>query len=281
MPAEVARSRLPIDPARVSALLAGGGRWRVTHTSVTGSTNADLAAMRAEPHGLVLTTEEQLTGRGRSGRDWLCPAGAGLMFSVLLRLPQVPAERRGWTGAVLGVAIVRALDSFGVRAQLKWPNDVLIDGAKCAGILGEVADGALVVGAGINVSLQAAELPRADATSLWLAGPVPGTEPAIPSGDGGPLDRAALLAAILDRFGELIEAWAAATGDIDAAGLRADYRSVCATIGARVRLLLPGGGRAVGTAVDVAPDGALLVRDDAGRQRVFAAADVVHLRPDR
>ncbi len=226
-----------------------------------------LAASAGAPHGRVLTTEEQLTGRGRSGRDWFCPEGAGLMFSVLLRIPEIPPERRGWTGAVLGLAIVRALDrAGGVHANLKWPNDVLIDGAKCAGILGEVADDALVIGAGINVSLRADELPRADATSLLLAG-------------SDRLDRSALLAAILDEFGDLLQRWAKAGGNIELSGLRADYLANCSTVGSRVRLFLPSGQEMPALAVDVAADGALVVADAHGRRRSYTAADVVHLRP--
>ena len=266
----VRASRLPIDPAAVTGLLTRPRQWRVTHIAETGSTNADLASLAGASHGRVLTTEEQLAGRGRSGRDWFCPAGAGLMFSVLLRIPQIPPERRGWTGAVLGLAIVRGLDRVGgVPAALKWPNDVLIDGAKCAGILGEVADDALVIGAGINVSLRADELPRADATSLLLAGSRPER-----------LNRNALLAVILDEFGDLLERWAQADGDIVGSGLRADYLANCATVGSRVRLLLPGGQELLARAVDVAADGALVVTDADGRRRSYTAADVVHLRPD-
>ena len=266
----VRASRLPIDPAAVTRLVNRPRDWTITHVPVTGSTNADLAGLSGASHGRVLTTEEQLTGRGRSGRDWFCPEGAGLMFSVLLRIRQIPPERRGWTGAVLGLAIIQALDRVGgVRASLKWPNDVLIDGAKCAGILGEVADDAVVIGAGINVSLRADELPRADATSLLLAGSRPGR-----------LNRPALLAAILDEFGDLLERWAAAGGDIERSGLRADYLADCATVGSRVRLLLPGGQEVLARAVDVAADGALVVQDTAGRRRSYTAADVVHLRPD-
>lgn len=270
----VAQSRLPIDPAAVAARLRGSGPWAVRHVTVTGSTNADLAAVAATlDHGAVLTTEEQLTGRGRAGRDWFCPRGAGLMFSVLLRQPAIPPDRRGWTGAVLGLAIVRAMAAVsGVRATLKWPNDVLLDGHKCAGILGEVADDAIVIGSGINVSLQPAELPRADATSLLLA-----------AGDDvgpGALDRATLLAGILDEFGSLLRRWAAAAGDIDASGIRGEYLQVCTTVGSRVRLVLPGGGEPVLQAVDVAADGSLVVLDDRGVRRSYSVADVIHLRPE-
>ncbi len=237
---------------------------------MTGSTNADLSARVATAEsGQVLTTEEQLSGRGRSGRDWYCPAGAGLMFSVLVRLPQVPVDRRGWTGALLGLAIVTAVGRVcGVQAAVKWPNDVLVGGRKCAGILGEMVDDAVVVGAGINVSLGADELPRPDATSLLLIGAYPAA-----------LDRAVLLAGILDDFGDLLDRWVAADGDIDASGLRADYRNSCATIGSDVRLVLPGGRQLLARAVDVAADGALLVEDGHGRLTAYSAADVVHLRP--
>ncbi len=268
----VRSSRSPIDPAAVGRLLTAPQRWRIEHTVVTGSTNADLAARVATAEsGQVLTTEEQLTGRGRSGRDWYCPAGAGLMFSALVRLPQVPVDRRGWTGALLGLAIVTALGRLsGTRARVKWPNDVLVGGRKCAGILGEMVDDAVVVGAGINISLRADELPRADATSLLLVG---GRQ--LPAA----LDRTALLAGILDDFGDLLDRWVAAHGDIDVSGLRAEYRIACATIGSDVRLVLPGGRQLLARAVDVAADGALLVEDGNGRATAYSAADVVHLRP--
>ncbi|MEP6560885.1 MAG: biotin--[acetyl-CoA-carboxylase] ligase [Nakamurella sp.] len=264
----VAMSRLPMLADRVSSLLQEPARWSITHVGRTGSTNADLASATGLPHGRVLVTEEQIAGRGRSGRDWFCPPGAGLIFSVLLRLPQVPPERYGWTGALLGLATVRSLRSFDVVARLKWPNDVLIEGRKCAGILGEVAGAALVIGTGINVSLVATELPRADATSLWLSG-----------AGAGALDRGALLAGILDQFGGLLDRWVAAGGDVDFSGLRAEYRQACSTIGSRVRLQLPGGAEVLAAAADVAADGSLIVADGAGRRTTYSAADVIHLLP--
>ncbi|MET0864941.1 MAG: biotin--[acetyl-CoA-carboxylase] ligase [Nakamurella sp.] len=264
----VLASRAGMDISVAAGHLRLPHRWTIEHVGQTGSTNADLASAPDLPHGRVLVTEEQVAGRGRSGRDWFCPPGAGLMFSVLLRLPQIPADRRGWTGALLGLAIVRALGDLGVDARLKWPNDVLINGRKCAGILGEVAGSAMVIGTGLNVSLVHTELPRVDATSLWLSG---ATGPA--------LDRNALLAAILDSFGDLLDRWVAAAGDVDASGLRSAYREACSTLGSRVRLQLPGGFELVAEAVDVAADGSLVVADGAGRQTGYSAADVVHLLP--
>lgn len=266
---EAEEARRPIDPADVTARLADPDRWPIDWTARTGSTNADLAA-RAEAGrlrpGQVLVTEEQVAGRGRAGRQWHCPAGAGLMFSVALDLPAVPAERRGWAGAVLGLAVVAGLRSAaGVPAGLKWPNDVLIDGAKCAGILGEVAGGRLIVGSGINISLTRAELPRDDATSVALA--------------GGRLDRAALLAAILDELRSWCDRWAAAAGDVDAAGIRPAYLRACVTVGAQIRVLLPTQRWVVGEAVDVDAGGALVVADATGRRQSFTVGDVVHVRP--
>ena len=284
-PALITHSRRPVDPGQVCAQLVSPLRWRVEQVTVTGSTNADLAgAAPSLESGQVRTAEEQLTGRGRSGRDWFCPPGAGLMFSALLRLPQVPADRRGWTGALLGLAVVHAIDDAvgddkQLRISLKWPNDVLIDGRKCAGILGELVADAVVVGAGINISLCADELPRADATSLLLAGGTPAggsvDAPQLPAW----LDRSRLLAGILDGFGDLLDRWVAAEGDVDVSGIRAEYLGICSTVGATVRLILPGGAERVVRAMDVGADGGLITEDDAGRRTAYSAADVVHLRP--
>ncbi len=263
---QVLTSRTPIDPRRVSALLADQARWRIEHVDVTGSTNADLAATPESGNGRVLVTEEQVQGRGRAGRGWVCPAGAGLMFSVLVREPAIPAERRGWIGVALGLGIVRAIAAkTGLTATLKWPNDVLIDGAKCAGILGEVAGDAVIIGCGINVTVDRADVPRPDATSLWLAG-------------ASRLDRAELLAAILDDLGRTLDRWIATRGDVDAAGLREQYRLACSTLRTRVRVDLPSGRSVIGWADDIDSSGALIVRDEHGRSAGYSAADVVHLR---
>lgn len=243
--------------------------WTVTWVSETGSTNADLAAGAAHgaAHGTVLVADLQVAGRGRLGRSWVAPAGTALLFSVLLRPARVPAARRGWIGAILGLAVVRALrDAVGVSAVLKWPNDVLIDGRKLAGILAELSGDALIVGAGINVSVAAADLPRPDATSLALVG-----------ADPARCDRAALLAAIVTNLAELVDRWQRVDGDIDASGLRAAYLRHCATVSSLVAVHLPDGTTVTGRAVDVDAGGAIVI-DDGGTLRRFAAGDVQHLR---
>ena len=214
----------------------------------------------------MLVTEEQIQGRGRAGRGWVCPAGAGLMFSVLLREPAIPPDRRGWVGIALGLGIVGAIAAVsGLTASLKWPNDVLIDGAKCAGILGEVAGDAVIIGSGINVTVVRADLPRPDATSLWLSG-------------ARELDREKLLAGILDDLGGTLDRWIGAGGDVDASGLRERYRRACSTLQSRVRVELPSGRSLIGWADDIDASGSLIVRDEHGRSAGYSAADVVHLR---
>lgn len=266
-----------MDPVLVAKALTDPSGWVVRHVDATGSTNDDLArgaistgTGSGDDAYLVLVTEEQTAGKGRSGRQWACPAGAGLMFSIRLErsaIPDIPPARRGWVGAVLGLAICRAFSEVaGIGATLKWPNDVLVDGLKCGGILAEMTQNAVIVGAGLNISLRPEELPRADATSLALAG--------APS-----VDRNALLAGILDDFSVSMLAWRQAGGDIDRCGLRGRYLATCATIGSSVRVELPGDRSVFGTAVDVDPDGAIVLQDGSGRRTRYSAGDVVHLRP--
>jgi BirA family transcriptional regulator, biotin operon repressor / biotin---[acetyl-CoA-carboxylase] ligase len=238
--------------------------WHVVEVvAETGSTNADVAAMAkaGAAEGLVVVAERQSAGRGRLGRTWESPVGAGLIVSVLLR-PRVPTARYGWLPLLAGVAIAAAVSRLtGLDARLKWPNDLLLDGRKCCGILAEAdPDGAVVLGFGLNVTLREDELPRADATSLALAGsPV--------------LDRQALLAAILEELADWYTRWQAAGGDPEVSGLRAAYQGICATIGRTVTVSLPGAEPLVGVASGVDGDGRLIV---AGR--TVAAGDVVHVR---
>jgi BirA family transcriptional regulator, biotin operon repressor / biotin---[acetyl-CoA-carboxylase] ligase len=257
--------REPLDAGAVgAAVVTGHPVWRaVDVVAETGSTNADLAelARAGAAEGLVLVAERQSAGRGRLGRSWESPAGAGLIVSVLLR-PRVPAARYGWLPLLAGVAIASAVSRLtGLDARLKWPNDLLLDGRKCAGILAEAGpDGAVVLGFGLNVTLGEDELPRADATSLALAG-------------SAVLDRQVLLGAIMGDLADWYSRWQAAGGDPEASGLRGAYQEICATIGRTVTVSLPGADPLVGVATGVDGDGRLIV---AGRS--VAAGDVVHVR---
>jgi BirA family transcriptional regulator, biotin operon repressor / biotin---[acetyl-CoA-carboxylase] ligase len=264
----------PLDAATLNAaLVRPGALWRAVEvTEVTGSTNADLLARAAagEPEGLVLAAEQQRAGRGRLGRTWTAPPRAALTFSVLLR-PTVPRARLGWLPLLAGVAVAAAVRAAtGLDAQLKWPNDVLVGTAKLAGILAEAAGEAVVVGIGLNVSTEPADLPPPG------PGGLPATSLAI---EGAPTtDRAALLAAILAGLERRYRAWDQVFGDSERAGLRAEYTSLCATLGRRVRVELPGGRVLDGVAADLDADGRLLVSIPPGADLPVAAGDIVHLR---
>jgi BirA family transcriptional regulator, biotin operon repressor / biotin---[acetyl-CoA-carboxylase] ligase len=155
----------------------------------------------------------------------------------------------------------------GVDAWLKWPNDVIVNGEKLAGILAEQAGDAIVVGAGINVSTARDELPAAPvtpATSLALA--------------GAPLtDRDQLLVRVLRQLEHWYLAWSSASGDPAASELRHQYQRLCATIGRSVRAQLPGGTEVTGIAREIDDAGQLVVESATGLVPV-SAGDIVHLR---
>jgi BirA family biotin operon repressor/biotin-[acetyl-CoA-carboxylase] ligase len=280
----------PLDAAALGrAVVRPGGLWRAVEvTAMTGSTNADLLARAAAgaAEGLVLAAEEQRAGRGRMGRAWLAPPRAALTFSLLVRPRTVPPGRRGWLPLLAGVAVATAVHAVSsVDARLKWPNDVLVGPAKLGGILAEAAGDAIVVGIGVNVSTEQAELPppgpgALPATSLLALTGKSLTSNALTGKalTSNALDRESLLTGILAGFERRYQAWVQADGDPERSGLRAEYTGLCATIGRRVRAELPGGQLLSGLAADVDPDGRLVVRVSPDSDVPVAAGDVVHLR---
>ncbi|MBI4251696.1 MAG: biotin--[acetyl-CoA-carboxylase] ligase [Candidatus Tectomicrobia bacterium] len=154
--------------------------WRVEWLDVAGSTNDLLLerARRGEAEGLVIAARSQLRGRGRRGRAWHSPPGAGLYFSALLRPPKPPAEARLLT-LLAGVAAAEGLSSLaGPPVGLKWPNDLRVHRKKLGGILCEYEPQggpppAVVAGVGVNLTGEETDFPaeiRGRATSLRLAG---------------------------------------------------------------------------------------------------------------
>ncbi|MFJ6195182.1 biotin--[acetyl-CoA-carboxylase] ligase [Micromonospora sp. NPDC092111] len=281
--------RPPLSAARLSrALTAPLGPWRRLDLRVeTGSTNADAvaAAQAGEPEGLVVVAERQTVGRGRRGRVWQSPPRAGIAASVLLRpgeavaerdWPPAPPTRYGWLPLLAGVALVEAVTGLAeLDAGLKWPNDLLVGDAKCAGILAEAVPAAapgqppaVVLGIGLNVTLRADELPAnptgLPATSLQLAG-------------AAATDRDPLLRALLRALADWYDRWRLAGGDADVSGLREAYLASCATVGRQVRVLLPGGAELTGLATGVDADGHLVVDTATGPQHL-PAGDILHLR---
>jgi len=217
------------------------GRPRL-HLRTTGSTNdraRELAAAGA-PHGTLVTTGEQTAGRGRQGRTWSAPAGQALLLSLVLRDPPPLLPLRAGL-AVAGVA--------GDAALVKWPNDVLLDGRKLAGILVEARpqDDWAVLGIGLNAAVDLAALPAEVR------------------------DRAATLNRPPDAvLADLLPALERRLAEPAGATLRA-LRERDALLGAPVRWE---GGAGVGAGIG--DDGALLVRTDDAVVRLVAGE--VHLR---
>ncbi|WP_111511734.1 biotin--[acetyl-CoA-carboxylase] ligase [Mycobacterium kyogaense] len=240
-----------------------GTVWRrVDVVEETGSTNADLVARAADGDdiaGAVLLAEHQSEGRGRHGRRWSAPPRTQISVSVGVDTTGVAPERWGWLPLLTGLSVAQTVQSLGVDATVKWPNDVLVGSGKLAGILAEVAAPVVVVGVGLNVGFDASDLPDPNALSLTMLGHA--------------VDRTELAAALLRTLSERVEQWRAAD-----ATLAADYRAISSTIGTRVRALLPGGDEITGVATAV-DDGGRLVIDSDGTPVTVSAGDITHLRP--
>ncbi|MCU1456974.1 MAG: birA, biotin-(acetyl-CoA-carboxylase) ligase [Actinomycetia bacterium] len=238
--------------------------WTVSSFETLDSTNryALDAARAGADAGLVVVAAEQTAGRGRLGRSWIAPPGAALLCSVLLR-PDLAPERLHLLTAAGALAMAEAVeDVCGLRPDLKWPNDLLVGDRKLAGVLAEAdIDGravhAVVVGVGLNVQWDGfpPELARI-ATSCSRE-------------TGAPVSIPDVLAAFLARASIRL-------ADLDAAF--AEYRSRLGTLGRSVRVELASG-PVVGIAVDLAPDGMLLVETASDGVVAVTAGDVVHLRP--
>ncbi|GHD08078.1 biotin--[acetyl-CoA-carboxylase] ligase [Zhihengliuella salsuginis] len=274
-------ARPPLGPGRLDALRAPAGPYaEITVVEETGSTNVDLAAAAGSAGDLtVLATDYQNAGKGRLGRGWSAPPRSSLAVSVLFKPDRLPAEAYGWLSMLCARSLVEALESHGVRAGIKWPNDVLIaplepgaDGwRKLSGLLAQLVPGtdgrppAVVVGAGININLTAGELPVATATSLALSGyDVGSTE---------------ILSTYLERVAARYRELTSSGGDARALGeLRGLVAERMATIGAVVRAELPDGQQLEGTATSLEADGGLTLTGADGERHTVHAADVVHLR---
>jgi BirA family transcriptional regulator, biotin operon repressor / biotin---[acetyl-CoA-carboxylase] ligase len=234
--------------------LAGTRFHDVRWFETVDSTNRYLLACAAEgaDEGVVAVADEQTAGRGRLGRAWVAPPGSALLVSTLLR-PALPVERTQLVTLAAGLAALDAVDALvaggslpPVVAGLKWPNDVVIDDRKLAGILAEAdGAGAVVVGMGCNVRPDA--LPR-DLRDIATAVAV---------------DREQLLVAWLRAYDARLDA-------LDA--VVADAASRSATLGRRVRVELAQE-TFEGTANTLTDEGYLVVDG-----RVVSAGDVVHLR---
>lgn len=205
---------------------------------------------------VVVVADEQTGGRGRLNREWASPSG-GIWASTVLQ-PALPTAHVAVVTLAAGVATAKACHSVGVDATLKWPNDVLVDGKKLAGILTEMEGEAdrvswLLVGIGLNANIAGEKLP-AEATSLREL--------------GGDVDRRAVLQELLERLAELV----ATPKDVIPA-----WKNAAGTLGQTVRVETPQE-TVEGEAVDIQFPGALVIETEKGRE-VVHAGDCEHLRP--
>ena len=222
--------------------------WSVRHVAETGSTNADLLAAVESGDArdrTVLVADHQVAGRGRLDRRWEAPPGANLLVSlVFVDVPDRPAALTQRVGLAALDAARRSRP--GPSVMLKWPNDLLLDGRKLAGILAQrsPSTGAIVVGLGLNVG--------------WAP------DGATRLGDG--VDRVRLLHEVLVAF--------------DALGVDVmeRYRRELATIGAEVCVALPDDTVLDGRAIAVDDDGRLVVVAADGSVHHLDVGDVVHAR---
>ncbi|MDS2172048.1 biotin--[acetyl-CoA-carboxylase] ligase [Nesterenkonia sp. CL21] len=310
----------PLDTAWLrQQLVAEGPYSRLRVVEAVDSTNLQLSRAAGEPgfaetwpHLSVLTAEEQTGATGRLGRGWSSPPRTSLSTSVVLRPGRDgvdPTRQLPWISLVAGLSLVEVLrERHGIPAQLKWPNDVHIDGRKISGILAVLAPvpaGAaggvtVVLGIGINVLLRAEDLPTPTSTSVLLELDRLGEGRASAAGAGSPdlaTLRTEVLAALLERLAQNLAdlEGVAARGSVRDSALGARVQEVMDTLGQEVRVELPGGGAESGTAVGLQDDGSLQVEvtrrrsapeapweavegSAAQRRRPFSAGDVIHLR---
>jgi BirA family biotin operon repressor/biotin-[acetyl-CoA-carboxylase] ligase len=254
------------SPASRDDLVAAlrGTRFRAVQWFETiDSTNRYLvdAAAAGEPPGLVAVADEQRAGRGRLGRSWVAPPSASLLTSALLA-DALPPDERHLVVVAAALAAIDAVDAHcGFRPRLKWPNDLVVDDRKLAGLLAEATSGnAVVVGMGLNVDWN--DFPPDIAATATAC-----------NREGNVAPRAELLVAWLHALDARLNTLVAD----GPAELGREHVANSATLGRRVRVERARGVLA-GDAVALSPLGHLVVRAD-GEDHTVNAGDVVHLRP--
>ena len=229
--------------------------WWVSAVAETGSTNADLLASAhgGAAHHSVLVAEFQSAGKGRLDRTWVAEPGSNLLVSLLFRFADTIERPTHQFTQMVGMAAALASEQLvAVKPQMKWPNDLLIDGKKVSGILAQGAADFVVVGIGVNVGWA-----PPDAVSLNTESRSAQTTPT------------ELLRTMLGHI-DVLEA-------LDPTQLHARYVSHLTTLGQEVRVEMAEH-VVTGRASNVLMDGRLEVIDDKGRTHQIDTGDVVHLR---
>lgn len=238
--------------------------WRRLHLPAVGSTNAEALDIAAsgDPGNLWVTAGEQLTGRGRRGRDWVSPPGN--LYATALLADPAPLAKLGALPLVAAIAVHDAIAACGLpegtELAIKWPNDILLNGAKCCGMLLEsrpLRDGrlAVVIGCGINIAHH----------------PDPGIYPATS------LNRAGISATPETLFAHLARSLEKALGVWDGgrgvAQIRDDWLEHAQGVGKTIAVNLATS-RLEGIFQGIDADGLLLLRDSGGRTHSISAGDL-------
>ncbi len=249
--------RTPLDEAEINSRVTP--YWRVSVVELTGSTQNDLLQLVESNNALdgqVIATEFQSDGRGRLDRTFEAPARSALLFSFYIK-PRNQRSEWGFIPLIAGLSLVRAITTIdtAMNVSLKWPNDLIINEKKCAGIIAQTTNEGIVIGIGLNVSMTPNELPVSTATSLAIEGSTI-------------TDRNLLLSHLLNTFAELFESWE------EGSDLLEEYASASSTIGKKVRIELPGGENLEATVARISHTGELVLDDG----RYVSAGDVIHLR---
>lgn len=259
-----------LTPLEVSPLLSTRDLGRTLHHfEALPSTNVQAFELAQEGalHGEVVITESQTAGKGRRGRAWVSPAGKNLAMSVILR-PEIPPTRAPELTLVAAVALAETLKEAGANAQIKWPNDVQLDGLKVAGILTELSADTervhfIVLGIGVNLNTEVSDFPpevRELATSVAIA-----RQQQVP--------RALFTAALLTKIEQWLDTWQ----EEGFAPVRKAWKSLSSILGKDV-LVRSDAKELRGVAEDIDESGALLLRVDGRLERVLAG-DVEQVRP--
>lgn len=215
----------------------------------------------------ALATSDQIEGRGRRGRAWQLAPGDGLAISVMVQPLHPQAEWVALLPLITGLVLVRVLNENcpGLDAKLKWPNDVLVNDKKLAGILVEKVPDAdsYVIGAGVNTALAQAPQEAPNATSLAMCGFTLANEQ------------------LAEKFRDALAAmvFALDQAKIGTETLLADISASTVTLGQRVRVSLPDGSHLVGVAALLDPSGSLMITLSDGTSRSVVAGEVERLRP--
>ena len=239
------------------------GKKDIIYMNETDSTNTrakELAAQGA-PEGTIVIAEKQTKGRGRRGRSWFSPSGGGIYFSIILRPIISPSETPRITLMTAVVLAETLISLVKLKLRIKWPNDILANGKKLAGILTEIstemdAVNYIVVGLGLNVNTQLEDLPKEikkTATSILIE-------------TGKPFPRVKLIRHYLKLYEKYYDMFK----KNDFEPIMERWRELADIIGKQIKVDVIGKTH-IGKVVDVDNDGVLILKDDHGRlQRIFS-----------